>query len=161
MTAGPVRTIRPARAADLPRIQAIVAAAYAKYIPRMGKKPGPMLDDYAAHLREGTVWVLEAEAGVAGLVVLLPQADHLLLDNVAVDPAFGGRGIGRALIAFAEAEARRRGFAEIRLYTHETMSENIALYPRLGYEETHRGEQAGYRRVFMRKRLSAPARPIP
>jgi ribosomal protein S18 acetylase RimI-like enzyme len=124
----------------------------------MGKKPGPMLDDYAARVAEGAAWVLEVDAGVAGLVVLLPEADHILLDNVAVDPRFAGRGIGRALIDFAEAETLRRGFAEIRLYTHETMTENIAIYPRLGYEETHRAEQAGYQRVFMRKKLAPSTR---
>ena len=154
MSAGAPYPIRPARAADIPRIAAIVRAAYEKYIPRMGKKPGPMLDDYAARVAEGAAWVLEADGGVAGLLVLLPEADHILLDNVAVDPQFAGRGIGRALIEFAEAETRRRGFAEIRLYTHETMTENIAMYPRLGYEETHRAEQAGYQRVFMRKKLT-------
>lgn len=145
--------IRKARAADVPRIRAIVDAAYGKYVERMGKKPGPMLDDYDRQVRDGTVWVLEADGAVAGLVVLLSEPDHVLLDNVAVDPASAGRGIGRALIAFAEAETRRRGFREIRLYTNEKMTENIAMYPKLGYEETHRGEQAGYRRVFMRKKL--------
>jgi len=77
----------------------------------------------------------------------------LLLDNVAVDPNHQGKGIGRALIDFAEQEARRRGHAEIRLYTHQSMHENIVLYPRLGYEETGRGEQAGFQRVFFRKIL--------
>jgi ribosomal protein S18 acetylase RimI-like enzyme len=88
-----------------------------------------------------------------GLVVLLQEDDHVLLDNVAVDPSSQGRGVGRALMAFAEEEARRRGFREIRLYTHQLMHENVALYPHLGYEETGRGEQAGYARVFFRKRL--------
>ena len=52
-----------------------------------------------------------------------------------------------------QAVALRRGVGEIRLYTHLTMHENIALYPRLGYQETGRGEQAGFQRVFFRKRL--------
>jgi ribosomal protein S18 acetylase RimI-like enzyme len=155
VSAGAPHVIRQARPDDVPRIEAIVEAAYGKYVARIGKKPGPMLDDYAAQVRDGTVWVLEAEGGVAGLVVLLPEPDHILLDNVAVDPALAGRGIGRALIAFAEEQTRRRGFAEIRLYTHVKMTENLAMYPRLGYEETHRGEQAGYQRVFMRKKLPA------
>jgi len=43
------------------------------------------------------------------------------------------------------------GFAELRLYTHEAMSENIALYRRLGFEETRRRQEDGYDRVFMRK----------
>ena len=146
-------SIRPARPADVPRIKAVVEAAYEKYIARMGKKPGPMLDDYAARVAEGAVYVLETEDGLGGIVVLLTEDDHVLLDNVAVDPAQHGRGFGRALIDFAEAEIRRRGFAEVRLYTHVTMVENIAMYPRLGYAETHRGEQAGYQRVFFRKKL--------
>lgn len=145
--------IRPARAGDVAAIGAIVDAAYAIYIPRMGKKPGPMLDDYAARVAEGVVWVAEQDGKVAGVVVLLPEDDHLLLDNVAVAPEAHGKGVGRALVAFAEAEARRRGHAEIRLYTHEKMTENIAMYPRLGYEETHRAQQAGYDRVFFRKKL--------
>lgn len=145
--------IRAARPADVARIVEIVDRAYEIYIPRIGKKPGPMLDDYAARVAEGSVWVAEQAGAVLGLLVLLPEPDHVLLDNVAVAPEAHGRGIGRALVAFAEAEARRRGTPEIRLYTHEKMTENVALYPRLGYEETHRAQQAGYDRVFFRKKL--------
>ncbi len=68
-------------------------------------------------------------------------------------PEGQGKGYGRALIEFAEAEARRRGFAEIRLYTHEMMTENIALYTRIGFEETHRVSEKGYDRVYMTKQL--------
>jgi ribosomal protein S18 acetylase RimI-like enzyme len=61
--------------------------------------------------------------------------------------------LGRRLLAFAEDEALRRGYREIRLYTHETMVKNQRLYASIGYEETGRGSEAGYNRVFMRKRL--------
>ena len=143
--------IRPADAADLPEVERIVRDAYGKYIARIGTPPGPMLDDYAALVRGHAVWV--AGAPVMGLVVLLAQADHLLLDNVAVDPAAQGQGVGRALIAFAAAEARRRGYREMRLYTHQTMTENIALYARTGWVETGRGGQRGLARVFFRKEV--------
>lgn len=144
--------IRPGRASDQAAIEAVVAAAYGIYVERIGKPPGPMLDDYAAHIIAGTVSVFEeADGTVAAIIVLLPKADHLLLDNVAVRPDRQRRGLGIALIGFAEAEARRRGFAELRLYTHETMTENIALYHRLGFVETGRRREAGYERVFMRK----------
>jgi GNAT superfamily N-acetyltransferase len=146
--------IRPADAADLPAIERIVRDAYTKYIERIGKPPGPMLDDYAVHVRSHTAWVLDTDGTVAGLIVLLPEADHLLLDNVALDPARHGQGLGRALMEFAEQEARRRGYGELRLYTHAKMTENIAMYPRLGWQETGRGEQAGYDRVFYRKRVT-------
>ncbi len=144
-------SVRPANAADLSAMTRIVAAAYTKYIARIGKPPAPMLDDYAAHVRAHAAWVIEDHGTIAGLIVLLPMHDHLLLDNVAVDPALHGRGLGGRLIAFAEREARRRGYPEVRLYTHEAMTENLAMYPALGWQETGRGEQAGYRRVFFRK----------
>ena len=146
--------IRRARPRDRGAIEAIVQAAYGIYVARIGKPPGPMLDDYRRLIDEGAVSVLEdAKGAIAGLIVLLARADHLLLDNVSVRPDRQGKGLGRRLIAFAESEARRRGFAELRLYTHERMSENIALYKRLGFVETGRGREAGYDRVFMRKRV--------
>jgi len=147
-------TLRPARTEDRGAIEQVVNGAYAVYIPRIGKPPGPMLDDYAQLIAAGAVSVLEEPAGtVAAIVVLSPKPDHLLLDNIAVRPERQGRGLGRRLIEFAEAEARRRGFAELRLYTHEKMVENIAIYRRLGFVETGRAEEAGYDRVFMRKPL--------
>ncbi|HZS83763.1 MAG TPA: GNAT family N-acetyltransferase [Stellaceae bacterium] len=146
--------IRPADEADRPDIEAIVREAYRGYIARMGKPPGPMLDDYAARIAARTAWVIEEDGGVAGLIVLLEKPDHLLLDNVAIAPERQGSGLGRRLLAFAESEARRRGHREIRLYTHETMTENQRLYRALGYEETGRGTEAGFARVFMRKSLA-------
>jgi GNAT superfamily N-acetyltransferase len=145
--------IRLATAADVASISEIVDQAYRHYISRMGMPPGPMLDDYAACVAEGTVWVLEEADVIAALVVLLPAPDYLLLDNIAVTPARQGFGFGRRLLAFAEAEALRRGYREIRLYTHQTMVENQRFYASIGYQETGRGTEAGYDRVFMHKQL--------
>jgi GNAT superfamily N-acetyltransferase len=125
------------------------------YVERIGKPPGPMLDDYGALIADGIISVLEDSDGtIAAIIVLLPKPDHLLLDNIAVRPDHQGQGLGRQLIAFAEDEARRLGYAELRLYTHEAMTENITLYGRLGFVETGRGQKAGYNRVFMTKRLN-------
>ncbi len=141
--------IRPADATDLATVERIVRDAYTKYIARIGKPPGPMLDDYAALIRAHQVWV--AGEPPTGLIVLIPEADHLLLDNIAVDPTAQGTGLGRRLLDFADAEARRRGYTELRLYTHQMMTENIALYSRIGWTETGRAEQNGFARVFFRK----------
>src|SRR5262249_48785306 len=84
-----------------------------------------------------------------------PVANYLLLSYVAVFPKLR---LGRRLLAFAEAEALRRGYHEIRLYTHQTMVENQRLYASIGYEETGRCTEAGYDRVFMRKQLGGPSR---
>ena len=145
--------IRAATADDVSAITQIVGQAYRHYIARIGQPPGPMLDDYVARVLEGVVWVLEEGSVIAGIIVLLPAPNYMLLDNIAVSPARQGLGLGRRLLAFAEAEAVRRGYCEIRLYTHQTMVEHQRLYASIGYEETGRGTDAGYDRVFMRKQL--------
>ena len=143
--------LRPATPADVPDIEAIVHGAYAKYTVRIGKPAGPMLDDYAALVARGVVTVALVGGAVAGALVLLAAPDHLLLDNIAIKPELQGRGIGRMLMDFAEAEARRQSFRELRLYTHVTMVENLMLYGRLGFVETHRATVDGYDRVYMQK----------
>ncbi len=90
---------------------------------------------------------------MVGVLVLIPERDAMLLDNVAVRPKAHGKGYGRRLLAFAEDEARRQGYSRVRLYTNVLMVDNLSLYPSLGYIETHRGEQNGYSRVFMEKSL--------
>lgn len=148
--------LRRAGVPDAPAIAACVDAAYRHYIPRIGKPPGPMLADYATAVQEREVWVAELDGAIVGTLVLVPAGDHLLLDNIAVHPDSQGQGLGRMLLEFADREALRQGFSELRLYTHRLMTENIALYTRIGWEETGRGEQNGYDRVFFRKRLSPP-----
>lgn len=144
------RLAKPGEAAAL---RALVREAYAHYVPRIGREPAPMTDDYAARIAAGEAWIEEADGVAVGVLVLEEDEDGLLLDNIAVSPAARGKGYGRLLLEFAEAEARRRGHSRIRLYTNEKMVENIALYTRIGYVETGRGEQAGHHRVFMEKRL--------
>jgi ribosomal protein S18 acetylase RimI-like enzyme len=138
---------------DLPAVEGIVHAAYAHYVPRMGREPGPMLDDYAALIAEGRVHVLDQGGTVQGILVLIPQDDAMLLDNIAVAPGAQGQGLGRRMLAFAEHVARQAGYGAIKLYTHEAMTENIGLYSRIGYSETHRVEEKGLRRVYMLKHL--------
>lgn len=145
--------IRLATPPDEPAVRSVVAAAYGHYVARIGKPPGPMLDDYARRIAGGQVWVVDEAGVVAGILVLEDQPDALLLDNVAVRPACQGSGHGRTLLAFAEAEARRRGYHTIRLYTHRLMTENQALYRRLGYVETGRATEKGFDRVYMVKAL--------
>ena len=136
-------TIRLAALSDLTQVETIVRAAYSGYIARIGREPGPMLDDYASLIDQRRVYVLD-DNGLVGVLVLVPEPAAMLLDNVAVAASSRGRGYGRLLLDFAEQEARRQGFDVIRLYTHALMAENLALYPRLGYVETHRGEEKGF-----------------
>lgn len=145
--------IRPASGADVCELGAIVRAAYEHYVPRIGVEPAPMLADYAVLVEQGRVWVAVDEAEILGLVVLVAEPDHLLLDNIAVAPSAQGRGVGSRLLEFGDARARDLGYAEVRLYTNEKMTENLAYYPRHGYAETHRASVDGYGRVFFTKRV--------
>jgi ribosomal protein S18 acetylase RimI-like enzyme len=145
--------LRDATPADREPIERLVEAAYGAYVDRIGKRPAPMDADYAALIDAGRVTVAELGGGIAGLLVLIPMPDHLLVENVAVDPAAQGTGLGRRLMAHAEDDARARGLGEIRLYTNELMTENVAWYPRLGYRETERRAESGFSRVFFAKRV--------
>ena len=144
---------RPARPEDASALRTLVRAAYAGYVPRLGREPAPMNDDYAARIAAGQAWILEEDGSAIGALILEDTPDALLLYNIAVAPEAQGQGVGRRLIAFTEAEARRRGYALLRLYTNEMMVENVAMYPRLGFTETHRGSEAGHRRVYFEKAL--------
>jgi N-acetylglutamate synthase-like GNAT family acetyltransferase len=146
--------IRPATAADVQAITECVHAAYRHYVERIGKPPGPMLEDYAQVMQARDVSVAERAGTVLGVVVLDRTDEGFLLENVAVHPSSRGTGVGRLLLEFAEAEARRQGYPSIYLYTHQKMTENQVLYAKIGYVEYDRRSEKGYDRVYMRKRLA-------
>ncbi|MGB1033973.1 MAG: GNAT family N-acetyltransferase [Primorskyibacter sp.] len=143
---------------DLPSIQAIAQVAYSPYIARIGKPPAPMQADFATHQAHGALWLAEQGPKITGYVVAIPHDDHMALDNIAAVPS--GRGTGGRLIAWVEDLARAAQTPCVRLYTNVAMTENLTLYPRLGYVETHRATDQGFRRVYFEKRL-APVRPHP
>jgi ribosomal protein S18 acetylase RimI-like enzyme len=144
--------LRRATVDDLPAIGAVINAAYTRYLTRMDKPPAPMLRDYAPSVEAGATWVTGSP--VTAVLTLYPREDHLYVENIAVDPSAQGRGLGRALMEFAEQEAARRGLNRMALVTHETMTENQAIYARLGYVEIERRTEDGYRRVYMEKQLT-------
>ena len=150
-------TVRPAVAADGDRMVQVAQAAYQHYVRRIGRPPAPMTADYARIAGSGAAWVAEQHGHLVGFVVLELHADHLLLENVAVDPAQQGAGVGGRLLALAEEQARLMGLPEVRLFTNAAMTENLEYYPRRGYRQTHRAEQDGYQRVFFSKHLNDAA----
>jgi ribosomal protein S18 acetylase RimI-like enzyme len=146
--------IRGARSEDAGRIGEIARAAYGRYVPRIGRVPAPMAADFAAEIAAGHVVVIEADDTVAGYMIAWPEADAYFIDNIAVDPARQGCGFGRRLMDHGEREARRHALDAIRLYTNVAMTENLSLYARMGFVETHRAVEQGFSRVFMRRALA-------
>lgn len=144
--------VRQADPAEAPALGELVERAYAVYVERIGRRPAPMDDDYEAKAGRGEVFVAD-DGAIAGLVVLVEHPDHLLVENVAVDPARQGTGVGRALLAYAEIHAAAHGLRELRLYTNEAMTENLTLYPHLGYREVDRRVEDGFCRVYYSRLL--------
>ena len=156
-TPEPSPTLRRATADDADTIRDLVASAYGKYVPLIGRMPMPMLVDYAVAVLEHEVWVLDGGGHLAGVIELVPHDDHLWVENVAIVPDQQGRGFGRRLLAHAEDEARRLRLPAVSLLTNERYVENIAMYTRYGYVETHREPHLGTDLVYFRK----PVPPIP
>jgi N-acetylglutamate synthase-like GNAT family acetyltransferase len=149
--------VRAAQPPDAPAVRLLVRTAFQHYVARIGREPAPMTVDFAQVVAGGDAWVAETGGRLAGVLVLETAADHLLIDTVAVVAQQQGSGVGRALLAFAEQQARARGLTEVRLYTNEAMTENLEYYPRRGYRETHRAVGDGYCRVYFSKAvLPAP-----
>lgn len=143
--------IRAATSQDEPAIRACAGAAFAPYVPLIGRRPAPMDTDFGPLIAAGQVRVAEAAGQVAAFAAFFPQDGWMQLDTVAVFPALAGQGIGRALIAACEAEARAAGLRGVRLYTNAKMAANLRLYPCLGYAETGRRLEDGFDRVFFER----------
>ena len=113
--------LRPATADDVPRITAVVEAAYAHYPDRIGGRPRPMDDDYGAVVETRRVRVAERDGEICGVVVLaIEQGDEFWIDNVAVHPAHQGPGSG------AHCSPTRRRSLSVRVLTQSTSSRTNA-----------------------------------
>jgi ribosomal protein S18 acetylase RimI-like enzyme len=143
-------SIRMAREDDAGGIRRIARLAYAKYIPRIGREPAPMAADYDADVAARRAVVIEADAKLCGYMVAWPEGDAYFIENIGIEPHYQGSGLGRRLIEHAVSEARRAGLAALSLYTNEAMTENLAMYAHIGFVETHRLSEHGFRRVYMR-----------
>lgn len=147
--------IRLAIASDESSIRDCAEQAYARYVPVIGRKPAPMLADYAAQIAAGIVYVAtDANGSLLGFIVFYVSAGQLLLENVAVLPSAAGQGVGKSLIAFCEQAGRKLAIDTVQLYTNELMSDNLAIYPKLGYAQVGRRTEDGFKRVYFEKRLN-------
>jgi len=125
--------LRRATSADAGAVHALTRAAYAPWVPVIGREPLPMKADYERAVSEHRIDLLYLDDRLAALIELVPSPDHLLVLNVAVAPESQGRGLGSHLMRHAEDVARMLGLAEMRLFTNKAFAPNIALYQRLGY----------------------------
>jgi GNAT superfamily N-acetyltransferase len=153
MHSAPIMEFRPASPRDVPAIRELVRAAYAKWVPVIGREPLPMAADYQLAVREHQIEILHVDGAMAGLIETMLNADHLWIENLAIRPSQQGKGLGPKLLARAEESAAAAGRRESRLQTNAAFAANVALYTKLGYAIDKREPFMGGITVFMSKRL--------
>ena len=126
--------LRRATSADVAGLTKVLIAAYAPFQP-LGLPP--VTEGIGDDIRDHNVWVAEVDGRVCGGIVVV-LGGHAHIANLAVHPAAGGHGIGKALIEQAVAAAAAAGHAHVRLATHAGMAATQAFYRRLGWQETGR-----------------------
>jgi N-acetylglutamate synthase-like GNAT family acetyltransferase len=110
--------------------------------------------DIPGAVERGEVFVIEDGGEIAGFIVTYPKDDAQFIENVAVHPRYQGQGIGRRMLAFAEAEAFYNDLDKLFLYTNVQMNENLDFYLSLGFVETQRITEDGFERVYFEKKLA-------
>lgn len=99
---------------------------------RMALRPwlavSPLVRD---RVRQGVQLLVRARAPAPASVPVEPRFGVL---SIATDPSARGSGAGRALMAEAEARARRLGFARMILTVHPGNARAIRFYEQLGWE---------------------------
>jgi GNAT superfamily N-acetyltransferase len=150
-----IEELRRGVVTDAPAIRELTRAAYAKWVPVIGREPKPMTADYAEAVRKHRFDLLYVEGKLAALIETIPEADHLLIENVAVSPPFQGRGLGRKLMTHAEKLAASLGFGGTKLYTNKLFAKNVQLYGKLGYRVDKEEEFKGGFVVHMSKPIGS------
>ena len=145
--------IRKANKSDSAWLSDCTRAAYAVYIPVLGREPLPMAIDYRIAIDEYEIWIAESRKERVGLLMLENQTDHMVIYSVAVLPAHARHGVGRELLNHAEEVTKLHGHPFIRLYTNERMERNIAIYRKLGYVDSHVEQYNGSNVIHLMKTL--------
>ncbi|MBI3506333.1 MAG: GNAT family N-acetyltransferase [Proteobacteria bacterium] len=135
-------SFRPASAADADTVRAITRAAYAKWVPLIGREPLPMRADPLAAIRNHRVELACEGADPVAVVEMVPEPGCLLVENVAVRPDRQKLGYGDAILGRIEQVARSLRLPAVRLYTNKRFETNVAWYARRGFAVTREEEFA-------------------
>jgi GNAT superfamily N-acetyltransferase len=149
-------SLRVAREDDAEAIRALTRDAYAKWVDVIGREPLPMKVDYSDAVKKHRFDLLYVGDRLTALIETVPEGDCLLIENVAVLPAFQGRGFGRRLLTLAEELASSCELAGVRLYTNKLFVRNIRLYEALGYRVEREEVRNGGIAVYMMKPRASP-----
>lgn len=132
-------------------ILAVVHAAFAEFQP-----PSSVLmetvSDVEARLRAGPIIVAQSADGFVGSLFCAHNGDVLYLTRLATLPSWRGRGIGAALLAVAEREARGLGAKRLTLRVRTNLPDNQRYFERAGFAVTGEGQDQGRPPYFTMQR---------
>lgn len=138
--------IRPAVAAELPRLQDIERSAGEPFralgMPEIADDDPPGLDILERFRAAGHAWVAEHTADAAetaetprviAYLVGEPVDGAFHVEQVSVDQGAARQGVGQALIAYVADRARDQGLAGLTLTTFHEVPWNAPYYERIGF----------------------------
>jgi N-acetylglutamate synthase-like GNAT family acetyltransferase len=146
-------TIRLARRDEAGALSDLARAAYAKWVPVLGREPRPMRADYEKAVEVHRFDVIEEGGRIIASIETEAREDHFWIESVAVHPDYRGQGLGTRLLMHAEALARAAGLSEMRLLTNGKMAANRQLYAKIGYVEDLEEPFLDGTVVYLSKRL--------
>jgi GNAT superfamily N-acetyltransferase len=125
---------------------------------------------FTTDVERSQLWIAELDDRIAGVAAITTDQEPeyaqvgwdlaetaVVVHRLAVDPGFQGRGVAMALMIQAEAVARTRGIAVLRVDTNTANEATRRLFPKLGYAyagEIGLGFRPGLRFRCYEKRLA-------
>ena len=94
---------------DAAALNALARAAYAVYVPVIGREPQPMATDWQTLFASQEIWIIDGPSGPIASLALEVEPAHVVIWSVAVLPEYQRKGMGRRLLDFAEARSRALG----------------------------------------------------
>lgn len=123
-------------------VDAAVVAAFERLIPQLSSSNPPPTAEYLAELvgsEASTLLVAVEDGAILGSLTLvvfpIPTATRAWIEDVVVDDAARGKGVGAALNNEALARAAAAGAATVDLTSRPTREAANRLYQRLGFEQ--------------------------
>jgi GNAT superfamily N-acetyltransferase len=127
------------KAERLDELLAVVHSAFRDFEPPSGVL-NETLEHLTARFHREVFLVAQAGGDIIGSLFCAAQGDALYLTRMAVLPAWRKRGVGRALMAAAEAEARQIGATRLALRVRKNLPGNRVYFERFGFTVTGAGQ---------------------
>ncbi|PGL67268.1 GNAT family N-acetyltransferase [Bacillus sp. AFS055030] len=91
-----------------------------------------MVDKY---IQKSNLYEVLDDNIIVGILVLMEHSsEEIEIKNIAIDPAFQGKGFGKNLIHFGMKEAKKLGYSKISICTGNSSTHQLALYKNCGFQ---------------------------